>query len=127
MEHLNFDFWRVISYILGIAILSVFSILIWGWLSSIGMDSCSTLIGALFGIIDGFVPLLLALLVSLINKTFGKVSAIFLLILQASIIVACIVKMPFTEIIETGFYFAQIILYAGGLIVGVVEWGKRKF
>lgn len=91
-------------------------------LDSIANNSSFTLTGIILGVIDAFIPIAFALLYFLINKTFGRVTAIFLLLIQIGLIIYVIFSIPMLEAIENMFIMTQAVLYVGVIITITINF-----
>lgn len=119
MSHSKIQPWSIIFYGFALVLFVILTGLAFGWLSTIALEAESTLIGALLGVVDAFVPLLLSLLLSKVNQTLGKVSIILLLLEQVVLIVFFFIGVPFIELLQTGFIVAQAVIYVMAIIGGL--------
>lgn len=119
MANSKITLWTILLYCITLVIAVVITGLAFGWLSTIGLESDSALIGALLGAVDAFIPLIVALLLSSINQTLGRVAIILLLIEQIGIIVYFFIGVPIDELIQTGFIISQAVIYVLALVIGI--------
>ena len=119
MSHSKIQPWSIIFYGFMLVLFVILTAFAFGWLSTIALETESTLIGAILGVVDAFVPLFLSLLLSKENQTLGKVSIILLLLVQVGMIVFFFIGVPFIELLHTGFIIAQAVIYVMALIGGL--------
>ena len=123
----NYKERRIIFYVVATLIALFVSAFAWIWLLSVSIDANSQFAGLMIGFVEFWVPALFAALFVRINKIFGVVSMILLLLLQTVLVVQYICQVPAREIFESGYGEAQSITCAGIWLCGVAFLAKAVF
>lgn len=117
----------ILWYIIAVVIALLADLFLFGLLASLAIDADSTFIGAILGLVDAFVPVVAAWLLSQLNQTLGKVSVVLLLLLQIGLLIYFLVGVPFGESMEIGYTVAQALIYGSAIITGIVMLFKKIF
>lgn len=90
-------------------------------LDSIANNSSIILVGVALGAIDAFVPILLGMIFFRINKTFGRITAIVLMLIQISIIIYIISVLSLLEALGNIFVVTQVVLYVVAIVIMIIN------
>ncbi len=90
-------------------------------LDSISNNSSILLVGIILGALDAVVPLLIGLIFLQINKIFGRVTAIILMLIQIGIIIYIISVLSFLEVLGNVFVVTQVVLYVVTIVIMIIN------